>query len=105
MSDRPRPTVDAVPEQGTRPRRVLLALTRVWLPLVIALAGVVAIVLGHGRTSLAGAGVGLLIIALIVWMINWMFRMSMESTRDREIEEEAREYFDRHGRWPDEESP
>ena len=36
-------------------------------------------------------------------MINWMFRMSVESNRDREREEEAREYFDEHGRWPDEE--
>ena len=33
-------------------------------------------------------------VALIVWMINWMFRMSVESNRDREREEEAREYFD-----------
>jgi hypothetical protein len=28
--------------------------------------------------------------------------MSVESNRDREREEEAREFFDRHGRWPDE---
>jgi hypothetical protein len=28
--------------------------------------------------------------------------MSVDSNRDREREEEAREYFDRHGRWPDE---
>jgi ABC-type transport system involved in cytochrome bd biosynthesis fused ATPase/permease subunit len=81
----------------------LLVLTRVWLPLAIAVVGVVAIVLGHARTSLAGAGVVLLGIALIVWMINWLFRMSIESNRDREREEEARRYFDEHGRWPDEE--
>jgi hypothetical protein len=81
----------------------MLAVTRVWLPVAIAVAGVVAIVLGHGRTSLAGAGVGLLLVALTVWMINWMFRLSVESNRDREDEERAREYFDRHGHWPDEE--
>jgi hypothetical protein len=28
--------------------------------------------------------------------------MSVQSNRDREVEEEAREYFGRHGRWPDE---
>jgi hypothetical protein len=82
-------------------RQVLLTATRIWLPLSIALAGIVAIVLGHARTALAGAGVVLLGTALIVWMINWMFRMSVESNREREQEEEAREYFDRHGRWPD----
>jgi hypothetical protein len=36
-------------------------------------------------------------------MVNWMYRMSVESNREREQEEEARRYFDRHGRWPDEE--
>jgi hypothetical protein len=81
---------------------LVMSLTRIWLPLAIAVAGAVAVVLGHGRTSLAGAGVGLLIIALIVWMINWMFRLSVESSHDRDREEAAREYFDRHGRWPEE---
>lgn len=81
---------------------MILAATRIWLPIVIAIVGVVAIVLGHARTALAGAGVVLLGIALIVWMINWLFRMSVESNRDREHEEAAREYFDQHGRWPGE---
>ena len=80
----------------------LLALTRVWLPVAIAVAGVIAIIVGHGHTSAAGAGVVLLGIALIVWMINWLFRMSVRSNRDREREEEAREYYAVHGRWPDE---
>jgi lysylphosphatidylglycerol synthetase-like protein (DUF2156 family) len=92
------------------PGRVMLVATRLWLPLAIAVGGVVLIVLGHAslsdqsttRTVEAGAGVALLLVALIVWMINWMFRMSVESNRDREREEQAREYFDRHGRWPDE---
>jgi drug/metabolite transporter (DMT)-like permease len=89
---------------------LILALTRVWLPVAIAAAGVVLIVIGGGRvhgtsvlqTTEAAAGVSLIIAALIVWMINWMYRMSVQSNRDREREEEAREYFDRHGRWPDE---
>jgi hypothetical protein len=29
--------------------------------------------------------------------------MSVESNRDRDQEERNREYFDLHGRWPDEE--
>jgi drug/metabolite transporter (DMT)-like permease len=82
---------------------------RVWLPLAIAVAGVVLIVVGHGSTgtsglpaTLAGMGVALLIAAAIVWMINWMFRMSVQSNREREEEERAREYFEREGHWPDE---
>lgn len=86
------------------PRRLLLEATRYGLPLAVAIAGIVAIILGHARASspTAAAGVGLIIVALIVAMINWLFRMSVQSNRDREREEEAREYFDRHGRWPDE---
>jgi hypothetical protein len=82
--------------------RLVLGVTRVWVPVAIAVAGVVGIVIGHGKSAAAGAGVGLVIVALIVWMLNWMFRMSVESNRDREREEEAREYYTLHGRWPDE---
>ena len=101
-------------KEPTRPNpgRVILQATRLWLPLGIAAAGIVLIVLGHGSLSTqdtsralqSGTGVALLIVAVIVWMTNWMFRMSVESNREREVEEEAREYFDRTGRWPDEEA-
>ena len=82
-----------------------------WLPLAIAAAGVVLIVLGHaslsqnadGRALKAASGVGLLVVAIIVWMFNWMFRMSISSNRERDAEEAARVHFDRTGRWPDEE--
>jgi membrane protein implicated in regulation of membrane protease activity len=92
--------------------RLLTAAARIWLPAAIAIAGVVLIVLGHASLSTsagshpleAGSGVALLIVALIVWMVNWMFRMSVESNADREREEMAREYFDRHGRWPEEDA-
>ena len=95
------------------PRRpgVLLKFTRVWLPLAIALAGVVLLVIGHGSYSQlanthsleSAAGVGLLIVAVIVWMLNWMYRLSLSSNEEREDEERAREYFDRTGRWPEDE--
>jgi low affinity Fe/Cu permease len=97
-------------QHGGRLREALLSATRLWLPLGIAAAGVVLIVLGHGRVSdsgdthtlLAATGVALLLVALIVWMINWMFRISVASNLDREREEEARRYYDEHGRWPGE---
>ena len=88
-----------------------LSATRVWLPLAIVVAGLVLIVIGHGsystlantRSLESAAGVSLLLVALIVWMLNWMYRLSVRSNEDREDEERAREYFDRTGRWPDEE--
>jgi protein-S-isoprenylcysteine O-methyltransferase Ste14 len=93
--------------------RVILSATRIWLPLAIAVAGLVLIVIGHGsysdlansRSLESAAGVSLIIVALIVWMLNWMYRLSVRSTEDREYEERAREYFDRTGEWPDEEDP
>jgi lysylphosphatidylglycerol synthetase-like protein (DUF2156 family) len=88
-----------------------LTVTRVWLPLAIALVGVVLIAIGHGsysnlankRSLESAAGVSLLLVALIVWMLNWMYRLSLRSNEEREEEERAREHFDRTGRWPDEE--
>jgi protein-S-isoprenylcysteine O-methyltransferase Ste14 len=98
---------DRRPQSG----RVVMSLTRVWLPLTIALAGVVLIVIGHGSYSdltnthslESAGGVSLLLVALCVWMLNWMYRLSVQSNKDRDYEEQVREYFDRTGRWPDEE--
>jgi hypothetical protein len=92
----------ARPSQPAILTRIIVSATRVWIPVAIAVAGVAGIVVGHGKDATAGAGVGLVLVALIVWMINWMYRMSVASNRERDREEEAREYFDRHGRWPDE---
>jgi hypothetical protein len=38
-----------------------------------------------------------------VWMINWLYRLGVSSNEEREDEERAREYFDRTGRWPEDE--
>ncbi len=87
---------------GGRFARLTLSATRVWLPLALVVAGLALVVAGGAAGSVAAAGVVLMGIALIVWLINWMFRMSVESNRDREREEAARRYFDEHGRWPGE---
>jgi hypothetical protein len=35
-------------------------------------------------------------------LANLFLRLGLSSERDREHEESARDYFARHGRWPDE---
>ena len=91
----------AEPERLSRTARVLLTATRAWLPAAIAVVGAVFTVMGRFRSNIAAVGVCLLLVALTVWLINWLFRMSVESNREREDEEEARRFFDRTGRWPD----
>jgi drug/metabolite transporter (DMT)-like permease len=82
------------------PGRGSLALqgARIWLPAAIALAGIALIV--AGGDSAVGAGIVLVGVALLVAFLNLLVRAGIASQRDREREEEARTYFDRHGRWP-----
>jgi protein-S-isoprenylcysteine O-methyltransferase Ste14 len=92
--------------------RLMLGFTRVWLPLIIAALGVALIVIGHGSYSQladthsleSAAGVSIIIVAVIVWMINWLYRLGVSSNDDRDEEERAREYFDRTGRWPEDDA-
>jgi protein-S-isoprenylcysteine O-methyltransferase Ste14 len=86
---------------------------RYWLPGGIAVIGVVLIALGHAAYSKStsahslesATGVGLLLVALMVWMINWLYRLSIRSNIEREEEEQARDHFGRTGRWPEDEEP
>jgi hypothetical protein len=48
------------------------------------------------------AGITLIGVGALVWFANAMLRLSESSNRDRDAEEAARDYFSRHGRWPDE---
>jgi drug/metabolite transporter (DMT)-like permease len=73
---------------------------RVWLPVGIAVAGVVLIVTGGDAAD--GAGVLLIGVAGLVVFANLMLRLSLSSERDREREEANRDFFSRTGRWPDE---
>ena len=80
---------------------MILRLVRIGLPAAIAAAGVVLIVEGATENE-EGAGVALIGVALVVLLFNLFLRLGASSTRDREREEEAREEYDRTGRWPDE---
>jgi hypothetical protein len=67
-------------------------------------AGIVAIgaaLAAFGRDdALVGAGVTLVGVGMLVALLNVLVRLGIESGADREREEEARRYFDRHGHWP-----
>jgi hypothetical protein len=79
----------------------LRSFTRYWLPAIVVAGGIVAMILGpadggqEGGAAIIGAG-------LAIWTINLLYRIGASGDRDRDREEQARVYFDRHGRWPDE---
>jgi hypothetical protein len=75
---------------------------RTWLPLAIIAAGV-AIMVASGGSQDGLEGGGLVISAgLSVWLLNFFFRVGVKGDLERDEEDRAREYYDRHGYWPDE---
>ena len=74
---------------------------RYYLPVIVVAGGVVAIALGPKDIRWEG-GLGIIGAGLAIWMINLLFRVGASGDRERDAEEQAREYFDRHGHWPDE---
>jgi hypothetical protein len=69
------------------------------VPIAIAVAGFILAV-----TVSEGAGEGIVGAAACVALGTWFLRFSFSDAADREREEDARRYFDEHGRWPDEDS-
>lgn len=80
---------------------MILFAVRVLLPSAIVAAGVVLLLVG-GENE-AGAGVALIGCAVVVVLFNLFLRLGVRDAADRDRDEAAREHFDRHGRWPDEE--
>ncbi|MCW2984239.1 MAG: hypothetical protein JWR63_1809 [Conexibacter sp.] len=82
-----------------------MSVVRVWLPVTILLAGVVLVIVrGGDETSFEGAA-ALWGAGLSVALLNWLHRMGVSGDRARTREDEARAYFARHGRWPDDVPP
>jgi hypothetical protein len=76
----------------------LLVGIRYVLPVVVVLAGIVAMAFG-GETDLEG-GAGLVSAGLAIYFLNWLFRIGASGDRERDTEQAARDYFNEHGRWP-----
>ena len=72
---------------------------RYGIPLVLLVAGVVvAGVSGSGVV----AGAMFVSAATAVLLLNVLYRIGVQGDKDRSREEDARRFFDEHGRWPDE---
>jgi uncharacterized membrane protein YoaK (UPF0700 family) len=66
----------------------MLGLVRYGLPAAIFVAGVVLVAVGGDAA--VGAGIVLIGVAALVLLANLLFRLSIQSQRDREREEERR---------------
>jgi hypothetical protein len=79
-----------------------MRIVRVWLPVAIIVAGVIAIVATGGSEAGWEGGVAIMAAGMSVWLLNVIFRVGVAGERDRDAEDEARTYYDEHGYWPDE---
>jgi uncharacterized membrane protein YoaK (UPF0700 family) len=70
---------------------------RYGIPLVLFIAGVVV---GAAADSLAAAAL-FFSAASAVLLLNVLYRIGVQGDTERDREDEARAYFDQHGRWPD----
>jgi hypothetical protein len=70
---------------------------RYGIPGVLFLAGMVV-----WATGAIAAGAMFVSAATAVLLLNLLFRIGVEGDKARDKEEEARRYFDEHGRWPGE---
>jgi uncharacterized membrane protein YoaK (UPF0700 family) len=75
-----------------------LAAIRYGIPLVLFIAGVVV---GAVADSVAGAAL-FFSAASAVLLLNVLYRIGVQGDKERDREDEARAYFDKHGHWPDE---
>ena len=82
-------------------RRLLMVGVRYGIPGVIFLAGVVVFAAVSDREVALEIGAMFWGVAIAVFLLNFFFRMGVSGEADRDREEEARAYFDAHGRWPD----
>jgi hypothetical protein len=76
-----------------------LVVLRYVLPALVVLAGIVVMAMGS-ETDLEG-GAAIVSAGLAIFFLNCLFRAGVAGDREREAEDAARRYFDRHGRWPD----
>jgi hypothetical protein len=82
--------------------RNLLLFIRYGVPALIALTGIVIVIVVSDRQIAWEIGGMFFGAAIAVLMLNLFFRLGVAGDTDREREEQAREYFDRHGHWPGE---
>ena len=82
-------------------RELALAALRYGLPAVLVILGFVILFTVPG--SLRWDGLAMCVGAgLSILLLNWLFRVGVKGDLQRQDEDAARDYYAKHGRWPDE---
>src|SRR3954467_3592317 len=95
------PKPDPEGERREQRKQRWLFFVRYGVPVLIAISGFEVMIFASDRDVGIEIGAMLLGAAIAVFLLNYFFRMGVSGDRDRDREEEARRYFDQHGRWPD----
>jgi hypothetical protein len=82
----------------------MMKVVRVWLPAVILAVGLAILLIRRDETGL-DAFAALWGAGLSVALLNWLHRVGVSGERERDEEDEARRFLERHGHWPDEPPP
>jgi hypothetical protein len=77
---------------------IALNVMRYGIPAALFVAGCV-VAASAGNAGLA-AGAMFVSAATAILLLNVLYRIGVEGDKERDREEAARRYFDKHGRWP-----
>ncbi len=80
----------------------MLAFIRTWLPGLLCAAGIGYVIVKGGTESSLHVGIPVFSAGASIWLLNFLYRVGVSGDHERTSEESAREFLDRHGRWPSE---
>lgn len=78
----------------------MMGFVRYGIPSLLFLGGLLMLVIEPNTVGIEGFAMATGA-ALAVLLLNALFRAGVQGDRERDREAEARDYLEKHGRWPD----
>ena len=94
-------TIGDSADRVTREQKLLI-FARYVLPALIVVGGLVPMLVSSSDSAFHG-GMGIIGAGIAVWLLSYFYRVGASGELERDAEDDARSYFDEHGRWPDDE--